>query len=338
MQADRLTRSGDRPARGVPARPRRGRARRSCPRRCRPLWAPLARRAPAALTTPIRSARRALPLRSGRARAKCRADPDRRPPRLRRAGRGAGDGDREVGSRGARGPRPSRFRDANHLGRLGAYTERIASAGLVGILLANDGGATSKWPPSAPPAPLHEQPHVDRGAGPAVLDVALSAAVEGGVYRPTNAARPLPRWIPRLGRALPAQIPRPICRVGPCCPVGDTDGGHKGYGLIVLVELLVGLLTLGGICGPERRAHLQRVRPGVRRDRARTAATSTGAAARLHRMGQERSATRRAGADPDAGAARSRHRAATTRIDLDEPTMCAALTQLGRAAGLAEPL
>jgi hypothetical protein len=31
-------------------------------------------------------------------------------------------------------------------------------------------------------------------------------------------------------------------------------GGHKGYGLIVLVEMVVGLLALGGMCGPGDRS------------------------------------------------------------------------------------
>jgi hydroxycarboxylate dehydrogenase B len=142
-------------------------------------------------------------------------------------------------------------RDANHLGRLGAYTERIGAAGLVGILLANNQGADQQVAPfGSAERRLTNNPISIGVPGPAVLDIALSVAAEGRVYRAHERGEAVPSgWI-LDSEGAPSTDPESYMSGGSLLPVGGAEGGHKGYGLIVLVELLVGLLTLGGMCGP----------------------------------------------------------------------------------------
>ena len=151
---------------------------------------------------PIRSsAASSFPLRSRSCSSGAqRADPNRRPPRLRPAGRGAGDGDCDVGSHRALGRPSSRFTTPTTFSAPRAYTERIAAAGLVGILLANNQGDAAGGPLWLRRAPPHEQPHLDRGAGPPVLDIAQSAAAEGRVYPGPRTRRSRSQRVdPRLG-------------------------------------------------------------------------------------------------------------------------------------------
>lgn len=138
-------------------------------------------------------------------------------------------------------------RNAGHIGRLGAYTESIAEAGMVGILLVNfQGGDQLVAPFGSFERRLGNNPISIGVPGPAVLDIALSVAAEGRVYHAQERGEALPDgWI--LDReGSPSTEPSDYLAGGSLLPAG----GHKGYGLIVLVEMVVGLLTLGGMSGP----------------------------------------------------------------------------------------
>lgn len=138
-------------------------------------------------------------------------------------------------------------RNASHLGRLGAYTERIAERGMVGILLVNfQGGDQQLAPFGALERRLGNNPVSIGVPGPAVLDIALSVAAEGRVHQAHTRGETVPDgWI-LDGEGSPSSDPGDYLAGGSLLPAG----GHKGYGLIVLVEMVVGLLTLGGMCGP----------------------------------------------------------------------------------------
>lgn len=229
-------------------------------------------------------------------------------------------------------------REANHLGRLGAYTERMAEAGLVGILLVNNQGADQQVAPfGSAERRLTNNPISIGVPGPAVLDIALSVAAEGRIHHAHERGETVPAgWI-LDSRGAPSRAPEAYLAGGSLLPIGGTEGGHKGYGLIVLVELLVGLLTLGGICGPEERPFSNAfVLVGI----------DPGADARNTYLEQlpgfvewVKSARLLPGRGEMLmpGEPESRRRAATTEIELDGPTVMA-LTELGRAADLAEPL
>lgn len=140
-------------------------------------------------------------------------------------------------------------RNAGHIGRLGAYTQRIADAGMVGLLLVNNqGGDQQVAPAGASERRLSNNPISMAAPGGAVLDVALSVAAEGRVDHARERGETLPEgWILNAdGR--PSEDPADYLAGGSLLPLGGPAAPHKGYGLIVLVELVVGLLALGGMC------------------------------------------------------------------------------------------
>jgi LDH2 family malate/lactate/ureidoglycolate dehydrogenase len=88
-------------------------------------------------------------------------------------------------------------RNAGHIGRLGVYTERIAQAGMVGILLVNfQGGDQLLAPFGALERRLGNNPVSIAVPGTAVLDIALSVASEGRVAQAQERGEMLPAgWI-----------------------------------------------------------------------------------------------------------------------------------------------
>ncbi len=136
------------------------------------------------------------------------------------------------------------IRNCNHIGRVGAYVEMIAAAGMVGIALCNAstsvapfGGygrlmGTNPFAMAAPGGP---------GEPPLVLDFATSGVAEGklrvarakgeliapGVLRDTAGNETLDPAAFYLGGAL------------------QTFGQHKGSGLSMMIELLA--RTFGGV-------------------------------------------------------------------------------------------
>jgi uncharacterized oxidoreductase len=227
-------------------------------------------------------------------------------------------------------------RDAGHLGRLGAYTERIAAEGMAGILLVNNQGGDQQIAPFGSAERRLTNNPVSIGVPGAVLDMALSVAAEGRVQRAHERGEAVPAgWIID-SEGSPSTDPQAYLDGGSLLPVGGAAGGHKGYGLIVLVELLVGLLTTGGMCRPgeppfsnafvlicidpgaeARDAYLTEL-PGFV-DWVKSAAPLDGASEIL------------IPGEPEA-----RRRAATDDVALDEPTL-RALDELGRTSGCPFP-
>jgi hydroxycarboxylate dehydrogenase B len=149
-------------------------------------------------------------------------------------------------------------RHANHVGRLGAYTEAVAEAGQVGIMFVNCEGSNQMLAPfggvdrrvtnnpisMAVPGPQH----------PLVLDMALSAVAESKVLQAHERGADVPAGWVLDADGRPSTSPADYVEGGgTLVPVGGLAGGHKGYALIVLVELIVGMLSGGPICGPEDR-------------------------------------------------------------------------------------
>jgi uncharacterized oxidoreductase len=145
------------------------------------------------------------------------------------------------------------IRNAGHLGRIGAYPEQVAQAGLAsihfvntsgfGILVAPHGGTDRRLSanPIAAGAP-------GPGGAPLVLDISTSAIAEGKIQVAKNHGQPLPPGctIDSMGR--PNQDPAVF--YGP--PVGALlpIGGHKGYGLSIFCEIFAGALSGGQTTNP----------------------------------------------------------------------------------------
>ena len=147
------------------------------------------------------------------------------------------------------------LRNAGHLGRIGAWAEQLALAGLVsvhfvntsgyGILVAPHGG-TERRLSANPIAAGAPGPH-----GPIVLDIATSATAEGKIQVARNRGETLPEGLVLDGHGEPTTDP--VAFYGPPPGAILTFGGHKGYGLSVICELLAGSLTGGGASNPDNK-------------------------------------------------------------------------------------
>lgn len=138
--------------------------------------------------------------------------------------------------------------NTHHLGRIGAYAEQCLAAGLVSIHFVNVisrphvapfGGTDARFAtnPMCVGIPLGE------GNGPLVLDFATSRIALGKVRVALNRGKPVPHGalIDETGR--PTRDPGTMFREphGALLPFG----GHKGYGLALVCEILAGALTGG---------------------------------------------------------------------------------------------
>jgi uncharacterized oxidoreductase len=145
--------------------------------------------------------------------------------------------------------------NAHHIGRVGAYGELASGAGLVSLhfvnvtdhrgLVAPFRGTDARF--STNPICI-ALPGTDRQP-PVLLDMATSAIAMGKVRVARNEGKPVPpgALIDRQGR--PTQDPTLMYRD----PLGGalvTFGGHKGYGLAVVAELLAGALSGGPTIQP----------------------------------------------------------------------------------------
>ncbi|MBI3328269.1 MAG: Ldh family oxidoreductase [Nitrospinae bacterium] len=139
-----------------------------------------------------------------------------------------------------------------HVGRLGAYTEMAAEAGMVGIMAVNDGGGGQRVAPYGGLAGRLSTNPLSVGlptgtAAPFILDISTSVVAEGQVRlkRVRGEQMPLGWMIDALGRLTtdPEQFfSQPP---GSLLPLGES-AAHKGYGLAVAVEVLAGIIGRAG--------------------------------------------------------------------------------------------
>jgi hydroxycarboxylate dehydrogenase B len=145
------------------------------------------------------------------------------------------------------------IRNAGHLGRIGAWAEQVAEAGLAsihfvntsgfGILVAPHGGSDRRLSanPIAAGAPSAD------GAS-LILDISTSAIAEGKIQIARNRGHTLPPGCTIDSEGKPNRDPERFYGppVGALLPVG----GHKGYGLSMFCEVFAGALSGGGTTHP----------------------------------------------------------------------------------------
>jgi uncharacterized oxidoreductase len=141
--------------------------------------------------------------------------------------------------------------NCSHTGRLGSYTEHAARQGKIGLMMVNTGGHGQWVAPfggtagrlSTNPLSIAVPTGTDRVL---VLDFATSAAPEGKVRALWAAGKPLPEgWaVDAAGRptADPANL------YGPPRGALLSFGGHKGFGLGIMIDVLAGGLSGAGCC------------------------------------------------------------------------------------------
>jgi len=135
-----------------------------------------------------------------------------------------------------------------HIGRLSSYTQMAAQAGMIGLITADSGRSPKAVAPfGGREARLGTNPisiaiPSDLEA-PLYLDMATSAAAAGKIALAVARNEPVPdNWvIGKDGRQ--TNDPRQLRQGGALLPLGGPEGGYKGTGLAVMVEILCGLLT-----------------------------------------------------------------------------------------------
>ena len=137
--------------------------------------------------------------------------------------------------------------NAHHLGRIGAWAEQAADAGLVSLhfvnvvsrpIVAPFGGADARFGtnPFCAGMPLPGRP-------PVILDFATSVIAQGKTRVAMNKGQTVPEGCLIDDHGRPTQDPR--YSVVPPFGALLTFGGHKGYGLALMCELLGGALAAG---------------------------------------------------------------------------------------------
>lgn len=141
--------------------------------------------------------------------------------------------------------------NCGHTGRLGSYTEQAARAGFAGMLMSNTGGH-GQWvaPFGGLAGRLATNPFsiaVPTASGePLMFDFATSIAPEGRVRSLLTAGEKIPAgWIiDHEGR--PSTNATDL--YGPPRGALLPFGGHKGFGLSMLIDALAGGLSGAGCC------------------------------------------------------------------------------------------
>ncbi len=133
----------------------------------------------------------------------------------------------------------------NHIGRLGEHVERISRAGKMGLVICNSPAAVAPfggytrllgtnpiaWSPPTPP-----------GKVPVVVDFATSAIAEGKLKVALAAGGQASPGAVVDSDGHPSQNPSAFYDGGAL----TTFGGHKGFGLSVMAELVGGILSGSG--------------------------------------------------------------------------------------------
>lgn len=136
----------------------------------------------------------------------------------------------------------------SHIGRLANYPLMAAQEDMIGLITADSGRSPKAVAPfGGREARLGTNPisiavPSDLGA-PLFLDMATSAAAAGKVAVAVARGETVPDgWV--IGSdGHPTNDPTQLRQGGALLPLGGPDGGYKGTGLAVMVEILCGLLT-----------------------------------------------------------------------------------------------
>ena len=138
--------------------------------------------------------------------------------------------------------------NCNHIGRLADYTEMAQERDLLALLTVNAGGAGQRMAPWGGRAGrLSTNPIAfasPTGGAPISFDIATTVAAEGKVRVKRNRKEALPPGWCLDAEGKPTTDPNAL--YGP--PAGSIlpVGGHKGYALALMIEILSGILARGG--------------------------------------------------------------------------------------------
>lgn len=147
------------------------------------------------------------------------------------------------------------LRNCGHVGRLAEWVELAARQGCAAMMSVNDNGVlTCVAPPGGLDARISTNPlglAVPTGGEPLVLDLSTSVVANGKVRAKWLAGEPCPPGWLQDADGLPTTDPatRFADRPGTLLPLGGESHGYKGFGLGLLLDMLIGGLS-GGWCPP----------------------------------------------------------------------------------------
>jgi ureidoglycolate dehydrogenase (NAD+) len=135
-------------------------------------------------------------------------------------------------------------RNSCHFGAAGYYANLAAKAGMIGLAMAND--CPCMVAPGSRKPVLGTNPFayaVPTGDGTSVfLDIASAAVASGKVWAAKNAGKKIPdTWLVDE-KGLPTTDPSLFPERGNMMPFG----GHKGYGIAVMIEVLSAMISGAG--------------------------------------------------------------------------------------------
>ena len=143
---------------------------------------------------------------------------------------------------------------AGHVGRLGAWVERVANQGLCGLLSVNDNGVCRVVaPPGGLAARISTNPlaiAVPTETQPLVLDLSTSAVANGKLKAARMAGEKIPvGWVQDAAGG-PSTDPAELLKSPPgsLLPFGG-EQGYKAFGLGMVLDILISGLS-GGFCPP----------------------------------------------------------------------------------------
>src|SRR5216684_5860399 len=135
-----------------------------------------------------------------------------------------------------------------HIGRLASYSLMAAQADMIGLITADSGRSPKAVAPfggreariGTNPISMAIPSDLE---GPLYLDMATSAAAAGKIALAVARNERVPDgWV--IGSdGKPTNDPSQLRQGGALLPLGGPEGGYKGTGLAVMVEILCGLLT-----------------------------------------------------------------------------------------------
>jgi uncharacterized oxidoreductase len=139
--------------------------------------------------------------------------------------------------------------NSNHIGRLADYTEMALDRDMLAILTVNAGGAGQRMAPWGGRSPrLSTNPIAfacpTAEAAPISFDIATTMVAEGKVRVKRNRGDAMPPGWVLDGKGNPTTDPRALYGDPPGTIL--PAGGHKGYCLALMIEVLAGIVARGG--------------------------------------------------------------------------------------------
>lgn len=139
--------------------------------------------------------------------------------------------------------------NSSHFGYAGYWAERAMRQGFIGISMSNSGGRTA--PTYAAEGMLGTNPFsLGIGGGGEtdfLLDMATTTVAVGKIETALREGREIPQGWVSEAHGKPALNDRGVLKYeSPLLPLGGAgteNGGHKGYGLNLMIELLCGAIT-----------------------------------------------------------------------------------------------